>query len=310
MFEYEVKDIHSCIQDGVSKHVKESLLKEQAMLSVDFKMHEFLFSKVTYAHALVWGNDMKQEDLVRLMASMELYILATDILDDLQDQDNTTVPWMTFENKYAMSLVFMFLSLSKEMIHETSFSHEVKLSLLHTLGTYEFRSLSGQHDDLQKKWMTEEDYLNMIDMKAGSIMSLASLLGSVSASHEEKERIAEYAIHVGCSAQIENDLAGITEKQQFKDIVAKEISLPIIYLLNYKKEEILPLYDYYMGNIDKTELQGYFPHIKDYILKSGSVHYSRTLQLIHLEKASIIIKELYVMEEDRQLIQGVFFKRT
>lgn len=305
---YDQKAIGDTICSFIDNLISEPYLRQNALRAVRYKESEFIFSKVTFSHIQVWEKETDDRDVLLLLASVELFVLACDILDDLQDADTTKEPWMQIEAKYTMNLIFLFLSLVRRIIEDTSFSNEHKLWLYETLSTYEVRSLMGQNEDLQQNIEAEETYVQMIERKSGSFMAFACLVGSFQASKEQRMKIEQYALHLGCSAQIENDLAGISEEQGYKDVVGKEISLPILYIRNYKKHDFLPISEYYQGKIDKKEVLSRLKAHKESFRNSGAVAYSRTMQMIHFNKGLAIMDELYQNRQELVTIKSIFIK--
>jgi competence protein ComQ len=306
---YKKGAIVDCIQTFIEEYVTEPYLKDSALRSLVYKAEEFIFSKLTYIHLLIWAKEENVENQIKLMSSVELFVLACDILDDLQDQDTEKEPWMKIETKYAMDLVFLFLELGGMMLERTSYPSETKLELLDIYCLTKLKSVNGQNQSLQKKMMNEEDYISMIEKKSGSFMEFACLMGAVYASKEEKQKILQYAIHIGCSAQIENDLLGISEKQQFKDIFMKEISLPIIYLLQYSHEQFVPLREYYENKLTREEFLDYTPRLNELVVQSGAIVYTRSMQSIQLQRAFTIMERLYKNQDHINLIKDIVLNR-
>lgn len=306
---YDKDKILSCIQSYIEEYVSDPYLNNTAVQSLRYKEKEFIFSKVTYAHFSIWDHATHSEDVIRMMASVELFVLACDILDDLQDMDTEKEPWMKIETKFSMDLVYLFLTLPEVIIQSTSFPPDLKGSLLHIYARTKLNAVNGQNLSLQRKPMSEEKYLSMIEKKSGSFIGFASLAGSINASTDELKSISQYSVHIGASAQIENDLLGISERQKFKDIFMKEISLPIIYLLEFEKEHGIPLNDYYKGYMSKEEFMKHTVNLKERIEHSGAIVYSRIMQNVQLQKAFSIMDQLYQNEEDKNRIKQILFER-
>ena len=306
-WKYDKRKIYDCLVEFINKTISEPSLKDSVLNALKFKLDDFIFSKLTYAHFCIWSKDEKLEDQVKIMASVESFVLACDILDDLQDMDTFDVPWMEIENKFSMDVFYVFMSLPDLLIQSTTLSSDLKIQLLEIFAKFKMNAVNGQHKSLQRQLMTEEEYLKMIESKSGSFMAFACLFGSIHASIEERKQIESYAIHIGCSAQIENDLLGISEKKNYKDIYTKEISLSIIYLLEFTNSHSIPLNEYYNNKLDKEQLIISSPDLKESIDNSGAIIYTRCMQSIQLEKACLIIDGLYPNEADRNLIKNIVY---
>jgi len=68
---------------------------------VTFKMKgNFPFSQLVILHYRMFDGQSK--DIFQAAAAVELMILSLDIFDDLQDQDNFSVPWHKIDQALAM----------------------------------------------------------------------------------------------------------------------------------------------------------------------------------------------------------------
>ena len=79
---------------------------------------------------------------------MELFALAADIFDDIQDQDNDDLPWRKLTNANAINLAICLLMLSYEAVSNISddgLSREVS-TILNRTG---IRAIDGQFQEFQ-----------------------------------------------------------------------------------------------------------------------------------------------------------------
>lgn len=307
-----IKAVYDYIYACIKKNLPEPSFQQIALQALEFNASEgFVFSKLTNVHYEIWKNeDAVEKDLFKLMASVELTILAADILDDLQDKDNNTAPWMEWNYSIALNLVPLLLNLSKIAILDTSLPIDKKVMLVNHLLEYEILGLRGQYLDITKKnLLSEEEYLHIVEKKSGALIALACLLGASNASNEEQNSIKQYALSVGCVAQLENDLLGIEEQQSYKDILQRDVTLPTIYLLSHNNQAFLPLKDYYDYKIDEITLISYLKRNKELLKKSGVFEYSKYIQYKYVQKALLNIDKLPIIEENRIKLKNSLLKR-
>lgn len=307
---YNQELIAQTIKTHICEHLCDSSLKTSALEAVFFKEKDFQFSKMTWVHLGIWEKERSVENELKIMASIELNVLACDILDDLQDMDEFTTPWMKMETKFAMNLHFLFMTLSKQLIQSTTYSQEKQLALLSILSKYEVLSVNGQDDDLKKERMTEEEYLKILTKKSGSFMALACRFGSMDASVEKQGQIHDYGVVMGIVAQMENDLLGISKEEGYKDLRFKEISIPILFLLQHDETDELQLNAYYNHEIEEEvwlkQLQE--PNkVDEYLKKTGVKMYGRLKQRLEVEKLKYLIEVVYTEPAEQKQILSILF---
>ncbi|MCB8818201.1 hypothetical protein [Desulfosporosinus shakirovi] len=71
--------------------------------------------------------DGQSKDIFQAAAAVELMILSLDIFDDLQDQDNFSVPWHNINPALAMNIATGLLVLSTKAIEQTSLEQDRKV---------------------------------------------------------------------------------------------------------------------------------------------------------------------------------------
>ena len=74
---------------------------------------------------------------------------------------------------------------------------------------YILQSSQGQHDDLSDKPVTENECLDMIKRKSGSLTALSCVLGTMLATGKFNPTVESYALQLGIALQIENDYRGL-----------------------------------------------------------------------------------------------------
>ncbi|WP_157261515.1 polyprenyl synthetase family protein [Paenibacillus sp. A3] len=245
----------------------------------------------------------------RLAAATELILLCFDIVDDLQDQDHESKPWMQCPPAVALNAVLALL---------TGFVGELGQCGVTGRSLYEIskmlsRSVSGQHKDVTNQVVSEvDDYLTMIQEKSGSLFRFACLMGYclTDCSEETMERIDDLADCVGMIHQIQNDLKDIAQFDVKSDLLLRKRTLPVLYLLNVDSEAFRPVKDYYEGKITADALVQDKEQYMRLIVDSGCIEYTKIVQSVCVQKAEELWTVLQVRspwkEKFRELTYAAF----
>jgi geranylgeranyl pyrophosphate synthase len=165
--------------------------------------------------------------------AIEIFICGLDLIDDIEDSDQTAIvqalgPARVLNVGIAllMSAQKVLLSLASEAV-DPSFV----LSLLNALGASFLKSVNGQHIDIllentQFSNMSEADSMKMIDLKSGSLMSLAMKLGALCAGAEEEicDKYAECGRLLGIAYQLDNDSHDLYDLMYNKEEIETQTS--------------------------------------------------------------------------------------
>ncbi|MDV6379198.1 polyprenyl synthetase family protein [Sporosarcina sp. GW1-11] len=119
---------------------------------------------------------------------------------------------------------------------------------------YALQSVNGQYKDLLNMCRNEADYIQMTIEKSGSLVALACVVGSVLATKDYPVEIETYSTYIGLIGQMTNDLADIKTWNEKNDLLNKKYSLPILYLLNYKDKDLNFIHEYYLDQVEKSEI--------------------------------------------------------
>ncbi|GGK28662.1 hypothetical protein GCM10010965_21860 [Caldalkalibacillus thermarum] len=277
-------------------------LKNMALEALKYHQSQsnFSFGRLTLIHHDMFAK--RSKEVVKAAAAVEILVLAGDILDDVEDQDQPEAPWTQTELLYSLHLAISLLLLGQKMITDLKIEEERKVKLLSYVSSKLLNSLSGQHIDLTHAIETEEDLLYMIKRKSGSLICLACMLGAILADAEEHFSIIEnYALNMGIVAQIKNDLQDLYDWDRKSDIRLKKISLPVWYMLNDKTDNLLK--SYYSGQLDYRELYEKKETVIQEVEHKGAIHYARVMIEIHKGKAYQYIEKLNVSAKYKSLLK-------
>ena len=192
--------------------------------------------------------DIDRHSACRIGVAVECFICALDLLDDVEDDDKTTlltrlgIPRVLNVSTALLSLAhFALLSLS-----EFGVSSTLVVSLLETLQKATLLATRGQHRDILAEQrpaesFTSEECIEIAEGKAGTLLSLACRIGALYAnsSSELLTQFGELGRLLGIASQLDNDshdLYHILQYQQTSetashvktDITRRKKTLPIV----------------------------------------------------------------------------------
>lgn len=295
--------MHRVIDDYIYVEDLNTLLKS----FIDDKEEEnCTWSKITiYTHKMLGGDS---PHIHRLAAVTELVILTLDIMDDLQDQDQGSKPWMQCPQAITLNAVMaLFMGFVGELGNL-----QVKDKMLVEVSKIITRSINGQQKDVTNTISTVDDYLMMTQEKSGSLFRLACFMGysSLECTEETIEQIHQLADCIGLIHQIQNDIRDLTRFDVKNDVIGKKRTLPVLYLLSIEDKAFSQLKAYYEGEITADILLEKKEDLLQMIHDSGCMEYARIVQSVCIQKAEEIYKNLQAIspwkERFKQTTYGDF----
>jgi competence protein ComQ len=262
---------------------------------VTFKMQgHFPFGQLTILHYRMFAG--QSQDIFHAAAAVELMILSLDIFDDLQDQDNFSVPWNKIDQAISMNIATGLLMLSAKALDQTSFDLNRKVKASDYLNTQVLKAVNGQHTDLVDSLESEEDYIQMVRKKSGSLMASACLVGTALAGEQHHDSVNKYGEYIGIIAQLKNDINDICRWGK-NDLINKKKTLPTLYLLNNQQPQYQFAKDYFNGKLREEDLVKHKAEIQDLIEKSGAIEYTRVIIRINQLKVFEVLEIMGVKQE-------------
>jgi len=282
--------IKESIYDMIHEQITENDLKQRLLEYVDYQAAKgFPFAELLILHYTMFDGP-ETEEICKIAGAIELLILQSDILDDFEDGDFFAKPWYK-EKHLALNAASALPFLCIRTILNSNFEH--KLKCVEIITKFAMDSVNGQHKDLLNICKSEKDYIDMTMEKSGSLVALACLAGTVLAGGERPDEVETYAKIIGLIGQLNNDLKDLDLKNDKNDLLNKKYSLPIIYLLNFKDEEISFIHDYYEGNLNKEEIVLKQKLIEKKLEDTGTVKYVEVIKRIYQNKALNEINKLH-----------------
>jgi competence protein ComQ len=264
-----------------------------------------------YTHWMLGGNSLLID---RYSALTEWIVLAFDIIDDLQDQDNTSKPWMTCPREYVLNAVLSFLiAFIGELGELQAYNPQVNPVLMSDISQLLASSIIGQQKDLNLSVQTDADYIRMVEQKSGSLLRFACSMGYSqipNLSNEIMIQMHELANHIGVIAQLNNDLNAVMQYDLRNDFLDKKRTLPILFLLEDSPREFPPLAQYYKGEISQQEFLLLKQDCLRYIQDSGCIEYSKIILSLFIEKAEEIYTSLPGIPQWKEKFREITFGRS
>ncbi|KGX90628.1 polyprenyl synthetase family protein [Pontibacillus marinus] len=267
-------------------------LKQHTFSFIQYKKKEgFSFANLTKIHYEMFGGE-EHSDIYQACAAVEIMILALDIFDDLQDQDALDKPWCDTQQAISMNIATGLLMLSMEMLSNTTFEESRKRDAIQYMNQQVLKAVQGQHQDLQQQIKTEDDYLQMVQNKSGSLMACACLVGVSLVTPDNHEQVIEYATNFGIAAQIQNDLQDVLRGDTKNDLLYKKLTLPVLKLLEENNDHAQWIRDYYNDLVEKQFIYENKVELLDWIRNSSSIMYVQVLKRVYQRKTIQQIKEI------------------
>lgn len=187
--------------------------------------------------------------------SVECFVAALDLLDDIEDDDQTLIV-QELGLARVLNVTTALLTLAQQALlslSELGIEPAHILRLLNTLQESALGITSGQHRDLLAEQrsvldFTREECIDIAAVKAGGLLRLACRLGAQCAGADTVlcEQFAEFGLLLGIAAQLDNDShdlyyllqdvipsilpedAGATSRSTKSDLVRGKKTLPIV----------------------------------------------------------------------------------
>ncbi|HEX7057908.1 MAG TPA: class 1 isoprenoid biosynthesis enzyme [Bacilli bacterium] len=242
---------------------------------------------VLCSHYMFGGNS---PDIHRVAANLELLILALDILDDLQDEDNVAKPWMVVPRATALNVVIGFIFAAFADLGQTIAHHNGgEIAFFAIIGRLVTRSINGQQIDLNNAINSEQEYLAMVHEKSGSLFRLACTIGYTLAHLQGRdtiERIDTVAEYAGVMAQLNNDMRDVLRFDLKNDLLHKKKTLTTLFLLQHSEEDYPLFKQFYEGIATKEQFLQAKADILEFIQNSGAIEYTKVIQTLYCNRAS------------------------
>ncbi|WP_458420691.1 polyprenyl synthetase family protein [Bacillus pumilus] len=273
---------------------------QQLLLEFTDRKNEFPFGQLAYKHYEAFGGQDKQA-ITQLSAGIELLILSADILDDIEDQDNDSYPWMNVDQGVAINASTYLYTLSTQFIISIGENDSQLIEKLFQLIKW---SMEGQHEDLRHMHGTEEECVEVLRKKSGSLTALSSVLGVYLATRKINSTVESYSICYGVAEQISNDFFALFSKTN-GDFLKKQ-TLAFSYLQRGFNDASQELLTFFSGRLDESEQKSF--QLKQKLLEAGLTQYMVSMREIMLLKMRQGIEQLDLPKTNKEQLYAFMTK--
>ena len=245
--------------------------------------------------------------------AMELYALAADILDDIQDQDNNDLPWRKVPPAQAINLATCILVLSYKALSNISNRRHFE-DVSNVLNQMGLQACDGQFQEFlndSKERISLEEYFEIIKKKSGGLTASACKIGAILGGADQTlvDQLEQFGMKLGMMSQIKNDLADFLNLEIKSDFIKGRKTLPFVYLLNVlneiKAEELKCLSSLAIKGLDEfgSKERG---QLKELVVNEGTIHYCSVIHEMYKQRAMEILDGIPISEKRKEkLIQLV-----
>ncbi len=249
------------------------------------------------------------EEALYPAVAVELMHNFTLVHDDIMDRDVKRRGIPTVHVVYGEPLAILAGDLlyakSYEALSKSHAPPEI-VKLMNDVLTWAAITLAeGQALDMifEDRWdVSEEEYMEMIAKKTGSLFAASSVLGGLSAGRKDLQpQLKELGLKMGIAFQIRDDLLSLigdeskTGKSKFNDIREGKKTLIVIKALSEASGEQLEILKRVLGNRNATleELEKAF----EVISETGAIEYAQKKAEELAKEAITIVKSLPTVDQ-------------
>lgn len=284
-------------------------LSRHSLLFIEDKLKEkMMFGELTNIHYQMFGGE--KADIEGASAAIELFILASDILDDLEDEDAPSKPWMNIPRALSLHIATSLLTLSQQALLDSAPTADIRGELAMMMNRQLLKSANGQMLDLMNDIQDEDAYIDMVKLKSASLLVLACMSGVMLAGRSWHQGVADYAIELGISAQLRNDARDLLRWDDKSDFLNRKRTLFTMFLLEGPDEQCGWIKDYYAGRSAISDVSGNKALFLQTCEQSGANLYGSVISRLHYNRFEEIFLETEADKtwKDRllRLLQGQY----
>ncbi|NIK72021.1 polyprenyl synthetase family protein [Paenibacillus sp. BK720] len=248
------------------------------------------FGLLTVLHYRMFGGESGQ--ILQAAAAVELFILASDILDDLQDGDAPHQAWSRVPPAAAMQTAASFMVLSQQALLELEFDQGLLLRVVRMMNGQLLKAANGQMLDLMNAVIDEESYLAMVQLKSAALIVFACMAGVMLAGREWHPVVAEYAEEVGMAAQIKNDIKDLLRWDDKNDFILRKKTLLTLFLLEELPEEDRWILDYFEGRLQSEDVADRQQMLEEACDRTGAALYGSVRMRMHFNRFQELLDQV------------------
>ncbi|MFQ5433536.1 MAG: polyprenyl synthetase family protein [Anaerolineae bacterium] len=217
---------------------------EDVITAVSARQTAYQETRAAFAHVLPILASLaaggQAEPAIPLAAAWVLYDLASDIFDDLQDQDGKDWPWNHWQPARGMNVGLGLIAAAEICLANVPASGNVRADILESWAHTFARAVRGQVE--QGRNESIEQYFCQTAAKSGLIYANVTRAGAHLATDDSKvlQGIYDYGLALGMIIQLKDDYRDIRSIDQMSDLSTGAYTLPVIYALSQKEHPCYP----------------------------------------------------------------------
>ncbi|MEC0405811.1 class 1 isoprenoid biosynthesis enzyme [Bacillus velezensis] len=231
------------------------------------------------------GKDFKTAE--KLAAGIEILTLSADIIDDLEDEDNNQALWMKIDRSEALSAAFSLYTAGLQGINSINMNPLILTYIL----KYTQDAMQGQHDDIINKPEKEDESLEVIRLKCGSLFALSNVAGTMLATGKFSETVETYSYYKGMFEQIYSDYLALFSSKR-SDILKDKHTLINLYLkrlFNEPSEKLVRMFSHRETHLKFISDKNIFIQT---LTDAGVTQYVSVLHQLYKQKCENAIERL------------------
>ncbi|WP_028609385.1 polyprenyl synthetase family protein [Paenibacillus harenae] len=250
---------------------------------IEYKLQESLkFGQLTVIHYRMFGGE--GDKVYRAAGAVELFILASDILDDLQDQDAPGKPWMQVSGAAALHVASSLLTLSQQGMLDCTDNNDTRLALVEMMNMHLLQAANGQMLDIMNEITDEQSYLEMVKQKSSMLLSFACMAGVMLAGKPWNSVVGEYAIEIGIAAQLRNDIRDLLRWDDKSDFLQRKRTLLTLFLLESLSDEDQWIQDYFDGRLSAEDIENARARYEEACERTGTLLYGSVMSRMYYNR--------------------------
>ncbi len=243
-------------------------------------------------------------------AAVEMIFLASDIMDDLQDQDHMEKPWMQCPREYAMNAMTSFIMCAYGELGRLRQHGPEGGPLIEEVSRLLAMSVNGQQKDLNRYVQTEAEYFHMVQEKSGSLLRFAFYMGYALVETRREQaavQLNDLADCLAVMAQLDNDLGDLLRYDVKNDLLHKKKTLPTLFLLEHSESDFPVLKQFYEGRLSRDEFLKHKQACLQYVTDSGCVEYVKVIRALYLQRAVKLLDSIEAVPEWKKRFKQLAF---
>jgi geranylgeranyl diphosphate synthase, type I len=237
------------------------------------------------------------ESALPIAASIQLFMAAGDVFDDIEDADSAGSMAEHYGNSLSCNAATTLLILAEKAISRLKYrgvTDKTIVAVMEAINSFYITACAGQHLDLSHLSnfdISEDQYLQIAGMKSATQIQCACYTGALAAGADSKtiDAFSLFGYNLGMAAQIANDILGLTQE---KDILKRKITLPVIYAQAQTEGIDRQLIEQNYRHTNDED-QDIIP-IKDLFFRTGAVYYCVVKMELYKQMARQALKQAEV----------------